>query len=85
MTIMPHLKSVDKGAFLLVHVREGVTSPMRDNYMVKFYSQITKIQELPGAASPGSPPGRCPMPLKKNSTPANQKSWIRPCCFIHLE
>ena len=30
MTIMPHLKSVDKGAFLLL--REGVTSPMKTNY-----------------------------------------------------
>ena len=33
---MPNLRSVDKGTFLLL--REGVTSPMRDNYMVKFYS-----------------------------------------------
>ena len=39
MTIMPHLKSVDNGAFLLLHVREGVTSHMRVNYMIKFYSQ----------------------------------------------
>ena len=39
MTFMPHFKrSFDKGAFLLV--REGVTLPMRANYMymVKFYS-----------------------------------------------
>ena len=32
MTIVPHLRSVDKGAFLLL--REGITSPMR----AKFYS-----------------------------------------------
>ena len=36
MTFMPHVRSVDKGAFLLV--REGVNSPMRANYMVKLYS-----------------------------------------------
>ena len=36
MTFMPHVRSVDKGAFLLV--REGVTSPIRANYMVKFHS-----------------------------------------------
>ena len=36
MTLMPHLRSVDKGAFLLL--REGVTSLIRANYMVKFYS-----------------------------------------------
>ena len=35
MTFMPHARSVDKGAFLLV--REGVNSPMRANYMVKFH------------------------------------------------
>ena len=33
---MLHLRSVDKGTFLLL--REGVTSPMRANYMNKFYS-----------------------------------------------
>ena len=33
---MPHLRSVDKGTFPLL--REGVTSPMRANYIVKFYS-----------------------------------------------
>ena len=32
MTFMPHLRSVDKGAFLLVRV--GVNSPIRANYMV---------------------------------------------------
>ena len=37
ITIMPRLRSFDKGAFLLL--TEGVTSPsMRANYMVKFYS-----------------------------------------------
>ena len=29
-------RSVDKGTFLLL--REGATSPIRGNYMVKFYS-----------------------------------------------
>ena len=33
---MPNLRSFGKGAFLLV--REVVTSPMRANHMVKFYS-----------------------------------------------
>ena len=38
MTIMPYLRIVDKGAFLLL--RECVTSPtcIRANYMDKFYS-----------------------------------------------
>ena len=40
MGIMPHLRSVDRGAFFLL--RECVTSYslpfMRVNYMVKFYS-----------------------------------------------
>ena len=31
---MPHLRRVEKDAFLLV--REGVTSPLMANYMVKF-------------------------------------------------
>ena len=31
---MPHLRSVDKGTFLLL--RQSVTSPMRANCMVKF-------------------------------------------------
>ena len=52
---MPHLRSVYKGTFLLL--REGVTSPMRADA-----PKITKIQELPRASSPGSPPGRCPGP-----------------------
>ena len=43
MTIMPHTRSVDKGAFLLL--REDVTSPMRTNCMVKLSPKITKIQE----------------------------------------
>ena len=34
--MMPHLRSVNKGAFLLL--RKGVTSPMRANYMVKYNS-----------------------------------------------
>ena len=37
---MRHLRSVDKGTFLLL--REGVTSPMSANFIRK----ITKIQEL---------------------------------------
>ena len=45
MTFLPHLRCVDKGAFLLV--REGVTSPVRAIYMVNFIPKITKIQELP--------------------------------------
>ena len=36
MTIMPHSRSVDIGALILL--REGVTLPMRANYMVKVYS-----------------------------------------------
>ena len=36
MTFMPYVRSVDKGAFLLV--RAGVNSPMRANYIVKFHS-----------------------------------------------
>ena len=35
MTIMTPLRSVNKGAFLFA--REGVISPIRANYMVKFY------------------------------------------------
>ena len=31
-----HLRSVDKVTFLIL--REGVISPMRANYMIKFYS-----------------------------------------------
>ena len=46
MTIMPHLRSVNKGAFLLL--REGVISLMSAHNMVK----IIKIQELPGGSSP---------------------------------
>ena len=36
MTFLPHLRSVNKVAFLLV--REGVTSLIRAIYMVKFYT-----------------------------------------------
>ena len=36
MTFLPHLRSVDKCAFLLI--QDGVTSPMRANHMDKFYS-----------------------------------------------
>ena len=36
MTFMPHVRSVDKGAVLLV--REVVNSHMRANYTVKFHS-----------------------------------------------
>ena len=76
---MPHLRSVDKGAFLLL--REGVTSPIRANYMVNFTPKINKIQELTRVSPPGPPPGRCPGPtgglkaaprphaFKKKSTP----------------
>ena len=39
MTFMPHLRSVDKGAFLLVRV--GVNSPIRANYM---FFNITSLR-----------------------------------------
>ena len=73
---MSHLRSVDKGTFLRI-LREGITSPMKANFTPK----ITKIQELPGASPPWSPPGHCPgpigglkvtpnpMPLTKNPRP----------------
>ena len=59
MTIMHHLWSFDKGAFLLK--REGVTSA---NYIwINITPKITKIQELPGSPPPWPPPGRtCPGP-----------------------
>ena len=66
---MPHLRTVDKGAFLLL--REGVTSPMRANIWLTFTPKITKIQEL-------SPQIHLkPMPLKKTIQPSpKQNSWI---------
>ena len=85
MTIILHLRSVNKGEFLLL--REGVTSPMRANFTHK----ITKIQELPRARPLGPHQGvavdplgalrrpQDPMPLKKKIHPPNQNSWIRPC------
>ena len=53
MTIIRHLRSGDKGAFL--PLREGVTSPMRANFTPK----ITKNSGASGVSAPGAPPGRC--------------------------
>ena len=75
MTFLPHLRGVDKGAFLLV--RKGVISPVRAIYMVNFLPKITEIQELPevrplGFAGPTGDPRAAPRPPafeKKNSRP----------------
>ena len=64
MTFMSHVRSVDKGAFLLV--REGVNLPMRGNYMVKFHSLN---HENSGAYRGFSPWAPDPMPLKKIHAP----------------
>ena len=92
MTFMPQLRSVDKGAFLLV--RECVIHLCGLIIWLDFTPKITKIQELPGALPPGPPPLRYPgptgclkavpdlMPLKKKNPrppPPNQNTWIRPC------
>ena len=82
---MPHLRSVDKGMFPLL--REGVTSPMRTNLLLK----SLKFRSFRGLRPLGPPPWRCPGPIgglktapssmllkKKIHAPSNQNSWIRP-------
>ena len=64
MTIMPHLRSVNKGAFLLL--REGVISLINEGSQLwlNIIPKIIKIQELPGASPPGPNQGVALDPLE---------------------
>ena len=79
---MPHLRRVDKGAFL--PLRESVTSPLRAiTIWLNFTPKITKIQPLPGRCreiTGGLKTAPRPHAFKqKIHFPPNQNSWIGPC------
>ena len=71
---MTPLRSVNKGAFLLA--REGVISPIRANYMVKFYF----LNHYNSGATWGLKAAPDPNAFENKSTPPPpQNSWIRLC------
>ena len=80
MILIPHLRSFDKGAFLLV--REGVTYPCGLIIWLNFTTKITKIQMLPGTSPPGPPSGRCSGPT--GGPKAAPRPQISPEKKIHL-
>ena len=79
MSIMPHLRSVEKGALLF---REGVTSPLGLTILLIFTTKITKNQDLPGASPLGLHQDVALDPLgalrRSRRPPLHLNSWIHP-------